>query len=400
MNEGVHRERFVVGSSHTRLVSIPTIERRGAHPKVAVGIRDLRFHQEVLDWIERDARLDVVGAVSDPESLVRLRAQHAVDVSVACPQIAHELRHPATRQDTSILLLVAQEMTVPLLRDAIDLGSQGVFAWPEERVELTNTIVETAAPRIEDRTERGRVIAVMGARGGVGTTFLAANLAGAFSTRGLRCVLVDLDADFADLTVALGVPSEQFRTIGDLVPVMTELTPEHLDDVLFQHRSGFRALLAPESLDEGSRPPLGLYAAAIALLAGSADVVVVHVPRSLDEVAKGAVELADEVLLVATQDSVALFGARRMLASLPFGDTTHRCRVVINRVARGQITVGDVERALGVTPFAGVRFDPAVKRVQERGDVLGARARGAGKDIRALARQLVSAAAEAVDGGR
>ena len=83
MNEGVHRERFAVGSSHARLVSIPTIERRGAHPRVAVGIRDLRFHQEVLDWIERDARIDVIGAASDPESFVRLRAQHAVDVCVA-----------------------------------------------------------------------------------------------------------------------------------------------------------------------------------------------------------------------------------------------------------------------------------------------------------------------------
>ena len=155
MNEGSHRERFVVASSHARLVSIPTIERRGAHPRVAVGIRDLRFHQEVLDWIERDARIDVIGAASDPESFVRLRAQHAVDVCVACPQIAHELRHPSTRQDTSTLLLVAQEMTVPLLRDAIDLGSQGVFSWPEERVELTNTIVEAAAPIFNQRGYEG-----------------------------------------------------------------------------------------------------------------------------------------------------------------------------------------------------------------------------------------------------
>ena len=113
----------------------------------------------------------------------------------------------------------------------------------------------------------------------------------------------------------------------------------------------------------------------------------------------GREQPADEVLLVATQDSVALFGARRMLASLPFGETTHRCRVVINRVARGQITVGDVERALRVAPFAGIRFDPAVKRVQARGELLGARARGAGRDVRSLARKLVSAA-EAVDGGR
>ncbi len=399
MNEGVQRERLAVGASQARLVSVPTIERRGAHPRVAVGIRDLRFHQEVLDWIERDSRIDVIGAASDPESFVRLRAQHAVDVCVACPQIAHELRHPSTRQDTSTLLLVAQEMTVPLLRDAIDLGSQGVFAWPEERVELTNTIVEVAAPRIDDRTDRGRVIAVMGARGGAGTTFLSANLAAAFSARGLRCVLVDLDADFADLTVALGVPREEVRSIADLVPVMTELTPEHLEDVLFAHPVGFRALLAPEMLGDAGRPPLGLYAAAIALLAGTADVLVLHVPRSLDEVARGAVELSDEVVLIATQDLFALFGARRMLAALPFGETSHRCRVVMNRVARGQITIGDVERVLGVAPFAGIRFDAAAKRTQARGELLGTRARGAGKDVRSLARRLVSTPGDAFEGG-
>ena len=360
-------------------------------PRVVVGIRDLGFHQEVLDWIERDPRIDVVGAAADPERFVQFRGQGPPDLYVVCPQLAHELRHPAARRQLSPVLLVAQEMTVPVLREALELGAVGVFAWPEERGELADAIAGALVERVDDRAQHGRVVAVMGARGGAGTTFLSSNLAAIFAGRGIRCAVVDLDASFADITVALGVGAEEgSRTIADLVPVMHELSPEHLEDALYRHPAGFHALLAPAEPDADETVPLGLYSASIALLACSFEVVLLHVPRTIDATARLAIDLADEVLFVVTLDLFSLFGARRLMAALGLRERAAGYRVIVNRLARQEVTLGDVERVLDVSASAVVRFDPVVKRTQARGQLLSTKSRRAGKDLRALARLLVS----------
>jgi len=368
----------------------PVLVRPARVPsRVLVGIRDLAFHQEVLDWLERDARLEVVGATAEPERLVQLASDTFADAWVICPSAARQLRHPAIRHQLPRVVLVAQEMTIPILREAIELGTHGVFAWPEERDDLSDLIAGSTRQGSDTESGRGRVLAVVGARGGAGTTFLASNLAATFAMGGLRPVIVDMDDGFADLTVALGVPLEDRpRTVSDLVPVADELSPEHVEDALYRHSAGFFALLAPLEPAEVSAVSAGLYAGAIALLAGSFEVVILHVPRTIEEVARLAVMLADDVLLVANQDLFSLFGARRTMAALGLGQGAKSCRVIVNKLARHEVTSADLVRVLGVTPTAGIRFDPAVKRAQDRGELLPVRSRRAGRDLRRLARLL------------
>jgi pilus assembly protein CpaE len=293
---------------------------------------------------------------------------------------------------------VAEEMTVPVLREAIEAGAYGVFAWPEERLELAEAVARTRRSRSEDPETRGRVVAVYGARGGAGATFLLSHLAAAMAGRGERTVVADLDAEFADLTVALGVSGEEARTIADLVDVADELAPDHLEEVLYAHPRGFSALLGPGHHDNITSIPPGLYPGCIALLAGSFDIVLVLVPRALDTLAQAAVRMADDVLLVVTLDLFALFGARRALAALQMDDPPGRCRVVVNRAARSDVTAGDVERILGIRPSAVVRFDPAVRRAQDRGELLPTRAGRVGRDIDALARALLAARERSAQG--
>src|SRR5207302_695262 len=94
-------------------------------------------------------------------------------------------------------------------------------------------------------------VAVLGSRGGAGTTFLATQLAASFATRGIATAIADLDVVCSDLTAALGIPADQpVRTVADLLPVADELTAEHLEQVLFRHAAGFSALLAPTTDQE------------------------------------------------------------------------------------------------------------------------------------------------------
>jgi pilus assembly protein CpaE len=369
-----------------------TVVRRpdGSATRVLIGINDLALQDEVLDFLERDPRFEVVGAAGRLDSLLRLASSHEADATVACPNVARDIRHPAASGRLPGLLMVAEELTVPVLREAIDAGASGVFAWPDERDELARSIMAARRPNDEMPLDRGHVVAILGSRGGAGTTFVATHLAAALAARRRRCVVVDLDVTYADVTVALGIRSpDQVRTMADLVPVADELSPEHVQDALVRHEAGFDVLLAPPDPEESTDVSPGLYRAAIALLAGNHDDVILHAPRALDDVTRAGIAMADEVLLIVTPDLFSLYGARRAVASLGLGSAPGRCRVVMNPAGRAALGAREVERVLGLVPLAGVRYDPAVARAQDRGELLSPRSRRAGKDVRALAR-LVS----------
>jgi pilus assembly protein CpaE len=355
-------------------------------PKVVLGIRDLVFHQEVLDYLERDPRLDVVAAVRWPGALVQAKQDLVPDVTLACPAMVNEMSHPSI-SPTGNLVVVAEEMTVPILKAAIDAGARGVFSWPEERAELAEEIAHLVARSSEVNETRARVIAVYGVRGGSGATFVATHLAASFADRGRRCVLVDLDSAFADVTIALGIDPHS-RTIADLVPVLDELGPDHLQDAVQSHPRGFSVLPAPsEPPSDGQLPP-GLYPATIALLSGAFEVVVLHLPRTLDEAVRTLVRMADDVLVVLAPDLFSLHAARRVSQALGTVDKEERVRLVLNPALRSRIGRREIERVFGSPPFGSIRFDPAVDRAQARSRLLPPRRRGAARDIGHLAEKL------------
>src|SRR5439155_17383486 len=114
----------------------PTLVAVRRRPSIAVAIRDLGFHEEVLDALERDPRVDVAGAATSVDRAAEMVARVRSDAVVVCPEIAEGLRHPTTRLRLPRVLVVAQEMTVPVLREAIEIGAHAVYAWPDERGEL------------------------------------------------------------------------------------------------------------------------------------------------------------------------------------------------------------------------------------------------------------------------
>jgi pilus assembly protein CpaE len=362
---------------------------RSIQARALLAIADLGLHQEVLDFLERDPRVSVVGAVTQPDALLRL-ANTAPDATVVCPAIARALRHPAANGRAPGLLVVAEEMTVPVLRESIEAGARAVFAWPAERQELVRTIVAVPRERRVSPSGRGKVIAVFGPRGGSGTTFVACHLIAALTDQGRKCVLVDLDGSFADVTIALGIDdSKDVRTAADLLAVMDEMSADHVEDALFRHPGGFAVLLAPADSSTSSTLVPELYEAAITQLALKYEAVILHVPRSLDGIARVGLSLADEVVLLVAPDVFSLHSARRAIDALGLDEPSGRCKVVINPLVRGAVGAAEVEGALGIRPATAIRFDATVGRLQDRGELLPSRSRGAGRDVRTLAQMLL-----------
>ncbi|MFN2590232.1 MAG: CpaE family protein [Actinomycetota bacterium] len=357
-------------------VDVPPAPHTGNAVAVVIEIDDPGLHQEVLDFVGRHPGVDVQAAAFDHDQ------RPVASVRVVCPIFAaHVEPHP---RDEGITLMVAPELSVPVLRTAIRAGIRGTFLWPDEREDLLKTLVQSAAAMTKQAPSRGRVVAVAGARGGVGATFVAAHLTAAFAARGDRAALVDADPMHSDLTAALGVlPEHGARTIEDLLPVIEELSPDHLEDVLFRHPGGFSVLLGPDAPNPSIRP--GICRGIVALLALAYDPVVVHLSRPGDPSARDVADVADTVALVASLDLLSVYGARRAFESLGLGVSTRSVFLVMNRPGRSPLGSKDVEQVLGMRPTLTIRPDPRVGRAQQRGRLLPPGTRGAARDVKRLA---------------
>jgi pilus assembly protein CpaE len=347
--------------------------------RIVLALESPEVAEEVMHFLDRSGRARVVGTAVDARQLTEAVKQLEPDAVVAAPSLA-----PArTDLNGSALLAVDTTQSVATLRRALRAGASGFYLWPAEREDLA-LAASRSRPVFDPASEdRARLVAVFGGRGGVGATFVTTHLAAAIAKAERRCVLVDLDVVFAGVTAAVGVPADDdVRTIEDLAPLGDEVSPVHVAEVLWRHPSGFRALLAPGDELASTTVRADHYRAAIEATRRGNDVVMLHVPRALDAIARTGLELADRIVLVVGLDVVSLRDAKRVIDALELGG---RIEIVVNRAARSEVTVSDVERVLGRAPLAVIPADGRVASAQQRGEIAPLRGR--------VGRQLQRAAA-------
>ncbi len=351
--------------------------------RVVLALEGHDLAEDVMHFLDRSGQARVVATATDERQLAEAVRQLEPDAVVASPGFT---RSPLPI-DGRALLTVDTAESIAGLRAAIRAGAGGFFLWPQEREGLAAAAARVAGPTAERICRRaGAVVAVFGPRGGVGTTFLATHLAAAYARQGRECLLVDLDLAFGDVSIAVGAPTEGARTILDLLPVVGELSARHLDEVLWTHPGGFRVLLAPHVPPDAALIGPAEVSAAVAGLRRLTDVVLVHVPRGLDEVTQAALAGADRVLVVLQLDVASFRAARRAIAAAGIEE---RCVLVVNRAGRADITPADVERVFGRSAAAVIRVDRAIPSAQDRGRLLP----GRGRTGRAVSR-LASAVLE------
>jgi pilus assembly protein CpaE len=93
----------------------------------------------------------------------------------------------------------------------------------------------------------GKLICVLGPKGGIGKTITACNLSVALTARSKRVVLVDLDLQFGDVALSLGLTPD--TTVYDLAVSGGALDAEKMDAFLMRHQTGLRVLAAPARPD-------------------------------------------------------------------------------------------------------------------------------------------------------
>ena len=185
----------------------------------------------------------------------------------------------------------------------------------------------TAAPK--EQTVRN-VICVLGLKGGSGKTLTSVNLAVALADAGHSVVVMDLDLQFGDVALTMGLTP--MRTIYDLVRSGGSLDAGKLEDFLMEHSSGARALLAPVRPDQAAMITVPFLGEVQRLLGEMFEFVVLDTSPSFGPEVISSIDSSNYILVVAMRDTLSLKNTKLGLETLERMEyDRRRVKILLNR---------------------------------------------------------------------
>lgn len=275
------------------------------------------------------------------------------------------------------VVLVAEELTTELLQLALRAGVRDALTLAESETTLGASVERVgramvalaARPGAERAVRPGRVIVSFSTKGGVGKSILATNLSVALAQRSARpVVLVDADLQFGDVAVLLGIPPE--RTVVDAAAAIDSEDPDLMRQLVMRHpASGLLVLPAPvepSTADQVKPEQMIAVVEALKMIAGH---VVIDMPPHFDDFVLALIDVADEVLLVASLDIPSIKNLKVGMQTLDLLSLAGpKLKLVLNRAnARVKLDVKEVERALGLEAKYPIPSDIAVPQAVNRG---------------------------------
>jgi pilus assembly protein CpaE len=240
----------------------------------------------------------------------------------------------------------------------------------------------------------GTVTAVMPAKGGMGATIVATHLGGALHRIGKRACVVDLDLELGDVLTFLDLPGSY--TLADVAANVRRLDRDLLDASVPRHKSGLWVLSQSERIAETDRVGPETIAQVLRFLRHHYDHVVLDGLRDFGDVPLAALDVADRILLVVTQEVPAVRSAQRRAELLrQLGFDAARIQLVVNRFQRSSsITRQVIEDTVKVPVVATIGNDfHALMRAVNQGVLVWDESRrsAVARDFEALARELSGA---------
>jgi len=274
--------------------------------------------------------------VSQPQVLVvDLRDQ---------PEFPHALALLKRQHPTTGVLLVLRRLEPALMLEAMRAGVTECVAEP-----LSASEIQAAVKRLVGSVtaqERGEVFAFVGAKGGVGATTIAVNIATALSKgKPGSTLLVDLNVSCGDAAVFLG--SEPRFSVLDAIDNVKRLDAAYFRGLVVHSKSG------PDLLGASGRPVSGSFESGrlrelLDFTSQMHRYTVLDVPRS-DTVVLDSLESATKIVIVANQELATVRSASRMAATLRHRYGQERLSLVLTRTdRRAEIGHEDVERTVGL----------------------------------------------------
>jgi pilus assembly protein CpaE len=252
----------------------------------------------------------------------------------------------------TLILIAADASSSDHVKQAMRIGAREYLTRRPDPEEIRAAIRRLQRQRAHSTPAphpAGTIVAVFAAKGGLGTTFVATNLAILLAATGHRAAIVDLNTDLGDVDTFLNLKAT--RSIHAIASADAESAdPDQLlDEALSRHRSGLRMLAQP--VDAGAdRIDPGDVGRVLSRLRARFDFVVVDVARRFDERTLEALDLADHILFLTTLDLPTIRNTRRAIEIFTRLGHLTKLKLVLNRHRPAQVAAR-LERAFGLPVF-------------------------------------------------
>ena len=281
--------------------------------------------------------------------------------------------------------------------DDIVVGTDLDTVGPELFFAIEKARTRKAGLQAQDHTDYGDLICVLGPKGGTGKTLTSSNLAAALALEGRRVALIDLDLQFGDLGLVMGINPK--RTIFDLATSGGTLDAEKVGAFMSRHACGVDVLLAPSRPDHASAISTDFLRDLYSVVRSVYEFTIVDTPPGFTPEVIATIDAATEVCLIGTLDAPSLKNAKLGWETLQLmAYPSEHVRIVLNRADTNVgVSHADVVSVLGRAPDVLIPSHRDVVRSVNSGEpiVLSSSRSEAAKRFRALGR-LVMASRPAV----
>jgi len=332
-------------------------EREDTHALLKLCARDRRMGRATIDYIPGGITAAIGDLKSNPSPSLLM-----VESSAQASQVLQEIDALAQHCDETVKVLVIGAVNdIMLYRQLVARGVSEYFVPPVQPLQIIRSIASLFAN--PDAPFLGKQIAVVGAKGGVGASTIAHNLAWALAENThVNTTLVDLDLSFG--TTALDFNQDTPQTIADAL-----LAPERADNAVIQRllaRATDRLSLftAPASINQIMDIPDDSYTTVIDSVRRNVPYMVLDLPHIWNHWVRNTLIASDEVVIVCQPDLASLRNGKNMIDQLRgYRINDHAPRLVLNMCGvprRPEIPVKDFAAAIGVEPDIVVPFEPEV----------------------------------------
>ncbi|HEV2556604.1 MULTISPECIES: P-loop NTPase [unclassified Bosea (in: a-proteobacteria)] len=256
------------------------------------------------------------------------------------------------------VIVIGHVNDVQLYRDLIRRGVSEYLIAPLGTLDVLKTLSELyVAPGARNL---GRIIAVMGAKGGVGASTVSHNVAWAIA-RNLDASTVIVDLDIAYGTAGLDFNQDPPQGIAEAVFAPERLDANMLDRLLSRCSDNLALLAAPAMLDRTLDLPEDAFEQLFDLLRATVPCVVLDVPHVWSGWARRALISADEIVVVAGPELASLRNAKNLI-DLARANRPNDAgpKLVLNQVGmpkRPEIDAAEFSKALGIDVLTSIPFD-------------------------------------------
>ena len=224
-------------------------------------------------------------------------------------------------QDSGVvreIFLTSPRLDPTLLLEALRAGAKEFFSQPLKKDE-----VKAALLKFKDRKEKtkfdgekkkkGKIIDVVGSKGGVGNTTIAVNLATSLSesAKSPLVALIDMNLLFGEIPIFLNI--ESGFNWGEVARNITRLDSTYLMSILYKHSSGVYVLPSPTGLDGVNVATPEIIEALLGVMRNVFDYIVIDGGQAIDDISLKILEMSETVFLVGILSLPCLTNVKRLL---------------------------------------------------------------------------------------